>query len=104
MAVPVAAIASAISSLVGAGTMIHNVEKQTQWHDQMVNAQSMQASLQQELSVEQYQASQELQLIKDEIAYREAAIQSSKIITIGAGIVTAISLMVFIIQVKKLNK
>ena len=104
-AIPVIGQAVAIvGAIISIGQAFNTVEKQKQFKLQIKNLQELEVSYQQELDIAMWEGNQTLQLLKEEIEYREAAAKTDKILLYTTFGILAISSMVFVYGINKLKR
>lgn len=97
-------VVAVVAAIVSLGQVFDTMEKQKQQTLMIKNLKQLQGSYQQELDIIFWEGDQALKLIKEEIAYREAAAQTDKLLVYGTFGLLAVSSMVFVYGIKKLNK
>jgi hypothetical protein len=97
-------VVSIVAGIVSIVQVFDNMKKAQDLQLQIKNMQELELSYQQEIEVIVWETNQTLQLLKDEIDYREQALRQQQTSLIIAGSVLGVSAMIFAYGLKKINK
>lgn len=104
-AIPVVGqVVAVAAAVIGIVQIFDSSQKQSNMLSAIKSKNETKAILQKELAVIGLEYSYKLQILKEEIAYKEQALQTSKILTLGSIALLGVSSMIFAYKIFKLKR